>query len=97
MRSNLDLTGGAIMAEAVMMALARSVGHERAHEAVTAASRRAATSGSGLHTALLGDPELSAVFDHKELLELLDPSSYLGLAAETAVAAGTLPNSSEVR
>lgn len=91
MRSNLDLTEGAIMAEAVMMALARSVGHERAHQAVAAASRRAAASGSGLHSALLDDPELSAAFEDTELLELLDPSRYLGLAAETAAAVGTPP------
>src|SRR5262249_34887796 len=53
MRRNLDATGGAIMAEAVMMALARTIGHEPAHESVTAASRRAAASGSELRPALL--------------------------------------------
>src|SRR5262249_38957145 len=40
MRANLELSRGAIMAEAVMMALAPSLGHEAAHAAVAAASRR---------------------------------------------------------
>ena len=84
MRRNLELTGGAIMAEAVMMALAEKVGHERAHEAVTAASRRAAANGSGLRAALLDDPELAAALDGADLDALLDPSRYLGTAAETA-------------
>ena len=86
MRSNLDLTGGAIMAEAVMMTLARSMGHERAHSVVSSASRRAAETRSDLRTALLADPELAASLDLHELDELLDPSRYLGLAVETATA-----------
>lgn len=101
MGSNLELTEGAIMAEAVMMALARSIGHERAHEAVAAASRLAAKSGSGLRAALLDDPQLAAAFDASELDGLLDPSRHLGLAAETAatVAAASDPvaDTSEVR
>ena len=84
MQGNIGLTGGGIMAEAVMMALARSMGHERAHAAVAAASRRAAETGSGLREALLADPELAASLAPDELDDLLDPSRYLGLAAETA-------------
>src|SRR5436309_11489946 len=83
-RRNLELTDGAIMAEAVMMALAEKLGHERAHEAVTAASRRAAANGSGLRATLLDDPELAAAFGEADLDALLDPSRYLGTAAETA-------------
>src|SRR5262249_40407432 len=41
MEQNLGATGGAIMAEAGMMALAQTIGHQPAHEAVTAASRPA--------------------------------------------------------
>ncbi len=87
MRTNLDLTGGAIMAEAVMMALARTMGHERAHSAVSAASRRAVETRSDLHAALLADTELTASLEPHELDELLDPSRYLGLAVETAATA----------
>ena len=43
MRANLDASRGQIMAEAVMMALGRTLGHEQAHELVLRASRRAAS------------------------------------------------------
>jgi adenylosuccinate lyase/3-carboxy-cis,cis-muconate cycloisomerase len=87
MLRNLELTGGGIMAEAVMMSLASAVGHEEAHAAVTAASRRAAESGAGLRAALLDDPGIAASLDGTELDGLLDPTGYLGLAADTACAA----------
>jgi 3-carboxy-cis,cis-muconate cycloisomerase len=88
MQRNLELTDGAIMAEAVMMALAASIGHERAHHAVTAASRRAAASGSGLRAALLADAEITAALDSR-LDHLLDPARYLGTAPQTAAATAT--------
>jgi 3-carboxy-cis,cis-muconate cycloisomerase len=97
MRANLDLTGGAIMAEAVMMALAPSIGHEQAHAAVSAASRRAARNGSDLRTALLADPELAASFQRGELDQLLDPAEYLGLAVETARSVADTPTEAELR
>ena len=96
MERNLGASGGAIMAEAVMMALARTIGHEPAHEALTAASRRAAATGSGLRDSLLDDPELAAAFAPAELERLLDPSRYLGLAVDTAAALGAAPETSEV-
>jgi adenylosuccinate lyase/3-carboxy-cis,cis-muconate cycloisomerase len=97
MRRNLELTDGAIMAEAVMMALARTLGHERAHKVVAAASKRAAGSGSGLRAALLEDPELVAAVAAPELDQLLDPAGYLGVAVETARGVGETATSSEVR
>jgi 3-carboxy-cis,cis-muconate cycloisomerase len=84
MLANLELTRGGIMAEAVMMALAPSIGHEQAHGAVAAASRRAARSGSGLREALLADPELASLLAGGELDQLLDPAEYLGLAVDSA-------------
>jgi 3-carboxy-cis,cis-muconate cycloisomerase len=88
MLRNLELTDGAIMAEAVMMALAATIGHERAHHAVAAASRRAAASGSGLRAALLEDAEITAALDSR-LDDLLDPARYLGTAPQTAAATAT--------
>jgi len=97
MLANLDLTGGAIMAEAVMMALAPSIGHEQAHAAVSAASRRAALSGSDLRGELLADPELAPSFRRGELDQLLDPAQYLGLAVEVARSMGYEPTAAELR
>jgi 3-carboxy-cis,cis-muconate cycloisomerase len=86
MRANLGLTRGQIMAEAVMMALARTVGHERAHALVLSASRRASADGRTLLDALLADPEIAGVLSPAELEQLLDPVGYLGLAPESAAA-----------
>ena len=96
MERNLAATGGAIMAEAVMMSLARTIGHEPAHEAVTAASRRAAATGCGLRDSLLDESELVAALAPAELEQLLDPSRYLGLATDTAAALGPATETSEV-
>jgi adenylosuccinate lyase/3-carboxy-cis,cis-muconate cycloisomerase len=80
MRANLGLTRGQIMAESVMMALGRGVGHEHAHELVTAATRRATAEGRELGDVLAGDEEVAAYLSAGELSRLLDPASYLGLS-----------------
>lgn len=82
MRANLDLTRGQIMAEAAMMALARAIGHERAHSVVGAAARRATAEGRHLSAVLAEDPAVSSHLSREELSELMEPSSYLGLAGE---------------
>lgn len=84
MRANLDLTGGQIMAEAVMIALGRTIGHEPAHVLVASASRRATAEGTSLHAALAADPEVTRHLSAEELEQLLDPASYLGLSAASA-------------
>jgi adenylosuccinate lyase/3-carboxy-cis,cis-muconate cycloisomerase len=84
MRANLDVTAGQIMAEAVTMALARAIGHEPAHAAVLAASRRALAPGRTLQDELADDPTVSAHIDRAELERVMDPASYLGLSAESA-------------
>jgi adenylosuccinate lyase/3-carboxy-cis,cis-muconate cycloisomerase len=84
MRGNLGLTGGQIMAEAVMMELGRELGHERAHHAVQQASRRAARERIGLAEALAADPELAGRLSREDLERLLDPATYLGLSAASA-------------
>jgi adenylosuccinate lyase/3-carboxy-cis,cis-muconate cycloisomerase len=84
MRANLDLTAGQIMAEAATMALARAIGHEPAHAAVLAASRRALAAGRTLLDELADDPTVSAHIDRAELEPVMDPASYLGLSAESA-------------
>jgi adenylosuccinate lyase/3-carboxy-cis,cis-muconate cycloisomerase len=86
MRANLDLTQGQIMAEAVMMELARAVGHERAHEIVLTASRRASDERRSFLETLLEDPAVASHIGPSELERLLDPARYLGVAAESAEA-----------
>jgi 3-carboxy-cis,cis-muconate cycloisomerase len=78
MRANLELTDGAILAEAAMMALAVELGHEQAHAVVMAASRRAAAAGRPLLDVLVEDPDGRRVIDGPILERLRDPQAYLG-------------------
>jgi 3-carboxy-cis,cis-muconate cycloisomerase len=80
MRRNLDLTRGGIMAEAVMMALAPKIGHERAHAVVAAAARKTGGDGNDLRAVLAEDPVVSANLSSERLERLLDPAAYLGRA-----------------
>jgi adenylosuccinate lyase/3-carboxy-cis,cis-muconate cycloisomerase len=86
MRANLALTHGQIMAEAVMMELARAIGHERAHVLVFAASRRATGEGRSFLEVLGQDPDVTTHLAQPELDRLFDPTGYLGLSAESAEA-----------
>jgi 3-carboxy-cis,cis-muconate cycloisomerase len=80
MRRNLDLTGGLIVAEAVMMALARHTGRGEAHDIVYGACRAALDKGTTLLEELERDSDVTRHFDKKRLAELTDPVNYLGSA-----------------
>ena len=80
MRRNLDLTGGLIVAEAVMMALAKHVGRGDAHDLVYGACRAALDKGSTLLEELKHRPAVARHVDAKRLAELTDPVNYLGSA-----------------
>jgi 3-carboxy-cis,cis-muconate cycloisomerase len=82
MRSNLEITRGMISAEAVMMALAPKVGREEAHHLVAAACQRALAQDRHLLEELRADATITAHLRPERLIELLDPASYTGLAAE---------------
>jgi 3-carboxy-cis,cis-muconate cycloisomerase len=87
MAANLELTQGSILAEAVMLALGRRTGRERAHELMTGVTRDAARRGIHLRVALREHPEASAVLGESELEALLETSAYLGEASALAAAA----------
>lgn len=82
MKRNLDSTKGLIVAEAVMMELAQSVGRQRAHDIVYEACKQT-IEGSG-ETMLLGtlqkQPEVTSVVSVERLRELCEPGNYLGAA-----------------
>ena len=81
MRRNLDMTGGLIVAEAVMMALAPKIGRGAAHDVVYACCRAALDSGVPLLAQLKARPEVTAHFDAAALANLVDPANYLGVAS----------------
>jgi 3-carboxy-cis,cis-muconate cycloisomerase len=80
MRRNLDLTGGLIVAEAVMMALAEYTGRQDAHHIVAHASRAALANGTPLLVELEADPQVTKHLSAARLRELTDPMNYLGSA-----------------
>jgi 3-carboxy-cis,cis-muconate cycloisomerase len=80
MRANLDLTHGAICAEAVALALALSVGKSEAHRLVREASHRALTQQTPLREALAAMPEVTARLSGDDLDRLCDPASVTGPA-----------------
>ncbi|MCX7931265.1 MAG: 3-carboxy-cis,cis-muconate cycloisomerase [Rhodovarius sp.] len=80
MRRNLDLTGGLIVAEQVMMGLAPYLGRGRAHHLVNAACDRALAEGRTLAEVLASMPEVSAHLTPEAIRALTDPEAYLGSA-----------------
>jgi 3-carboxy-cis,cis-muconate cycloisomerase len=80
MRRNLDSTGGLILAEAVMMALAEKIGRGAAHHAVEHACGRAIAGRRGLGEVLAEDAVIAAYLDPPTLTRLADPVNYVGEA-----------------
>src|ERR1700723_544993 len=80
MRSNLDATGGLIMAEAVAFALVEKVGKQEAHHLVETASKKAVAQKTGLRAALERDPKITAHLDAKRITQLLEPMAYQGVS-----------------
>jgi 3-carboxy-cis,cis-muconate cycloisomerase len=77
MQSNLELTGGLLMTEAVSSALADRLGRAEAKNVVAAAAQRAATGERPLRDELIESVDLSA----DEIDRALDPANYLGSAS----------------
>jgi adenylosuccinate lyase len=84
MRANLDLGGGLIMAEAVMLNLGKEIGRQNAHDVVYEAAQTAAVEGKSFGELLAADPAVTAHLDAKAVQELLDPTAYTGLCADMA-------------
>jgi 3-carboxy-cis,cis-muconate cycloisomerase len=80
MRANLDLTGGQIVAEAVMMGLAPVLGREAAHHVVKHACDLALAERIGLADALARDSAVAARLDRAAIERMVDPAGYLGSA-----------------
>jgi 3-carboxy-cis,cis-muconate cycloisomerase len=78
MRRNIDLTGGLVMSEAVMMGLGPYLGREYAHDLVYDLCREAVTQRRSLLDLLTENGEISKHLDRDALAKLLDPANYLG-------------------
>jgi 3-carboxy-cis,cis-muconate cycloisomerase len=80
MRANLEIGGGLLMSEAVMMGLAPKVGKSHAHHLVYAAAGKAMDNGLTLREALLAEKEITSLLSVSEIDALIDPANYVGVA-----------------
>jgi adenylosuccinate lyase len=89
MRTNLDLGGGLIMAEAVMLDLGQAIGRQHAHDVVYDAAQAAFVEGKSFSDLLAADKRVTAHMDRKAIGKLLDPTAYTGLCAQMARASAS--------
>ncbi|WP_326614582.1 lyase family protein [Streptomyces scopuliridis] len=80
MRQNTHITGGLIVAEAVMMDIAPVLGRQRAHDVVYEACRTAIETGTSLEAQLLDHADLVSRLGAERIGQLCDPARYLGSA-----------------
>lgn len=84
MRANLDLGGGLIMAEAVMLDLGTAIGRQHAHDVVYDAAQAAFVEGKSFSDLLADDARVTAHMKPEAIAKLLDPTAYTGLCAGMA-------------
>ena len=84
MKDNIYKTNGLIVAESVMMALAPKMGRQIAHDLVYDCCRISIKKNISFIDTLLKNKEISKIFNKNDLLEIIDPSNYLGAAPAMA-------------
>lgn len=89
MRSNLELTGGLVSSESVMLALGEIIGRQHAHDVVYEAAQAVVRDGANFTDALLAVPLVAENFEREDLEQMLDPSSKIGLSGTIARTAAT--------
>jgi 3-carboxy-cis,cis-muconate cycloisomerase len=84
MRSNLDLSGGMISSEAIMLELGKTIGRQHAHDVVYEAAQAAASQDKPFTELLASDPRVTAHLDRSAIDALLNPTGHTGLSAKLA-------------
>ena len=84
MRANLDLSGGLIVAEAVMLELGATIGRQTAHDVVYDAAQATVTENKAFADLLVEDKRVSSRLDRAAINKLLDPTAYTGLCSRMA-------------
>jgi len=93
MFENMSVHGGLPTSEAVMMALAESVGRVTAHDLVYEAAMEAVETGRSFEDCLLEDERIAAELSAEAVAELTDPANYTGVS--DAIARRTVEASRE--
>ena len=86
MRRNLAVTGGLIVAEAVMMGMASHIGRGEAHHVVRHACDAALAETIPLANALAREPAVASRLDRSAIERLTDPAHYLAAATASSIA-----------
>ena len=84
MRSNLDLSGGMINSEAIMLELGRTIGRQHAHDVVYESAQASASTGKPFPELLASDPRVIAHLSPSAIDSLLDPTSHTGFSGRIA-------------
>lgn len=82
MEANLAASGGQLLAERIVGALAPALGWPAARALVGDAAAEAAAGGRSFAQELADRPEIKAILSPEKLAALLDPRGYLGSAGE---------------
>jgi adenylosuccinate lyase len=82
MRKNLDISSGLILAESLMMALAPTMGRQKAHDVVYDAAMTSHESATSFTSVLANDDDINGTLGEKDVSELLNPESYTGMCEE---------------
>ncbi len=82
MRRNLNVTGGSLLAERVMLALGEHIGRQSAHDVIYEAAMHSFEQHIAFATVLKADARVTDYLDVATLDTLLDPVEYLGLSAQ---------------
>ena len=78
MRSNLDMLGGLLLSEKVMLALGEKIGKQTAHEVVYEIAMESFEKEIPFQESLIGDIRVSEHLSAQEISLLLDPIAYIG-------------------
>lgn len=81
MRTNLDASGGFVLSEPIMLALAPRLGRDAAHTLIYELSIQARERGIGLIAAVRAEPAVASAFSESELARLLDYAAHTGQCA----------------
>src|SRR5690625_54049 len=84
MLKNLEQGGGLLMSEAVMMALAPTIGRNIAHELVSRTAAEARKNECTLNEALVNAPQILDHLSKEEIDKSLAPAGYIGFAEQMA-------------
>ena len=78
MRRNLDLSGGLIMSEALMLELGRRIGRQRAHDAIYDAAQASVVEVRPFTETLSEVEDVRENLTEEQIDALLDPTAYIG-------------------